>query len=137
MDAGKSTLMGHLLYLLGNVNKRTMHKYEQESKKAGKASFAYAWVLDETGEERDRYTLSVKLQTNRWICMDREIHSCPPPTNARWRSTLAYCKCLPSFCHFLLCALVDNISRVTHLIQLLVLLVPVIITPHDFILHLI
>lgn len=63
MDAGKSTLMGHLLYLLGNVNKRTMHKYEQESKKAGKASFAYAWVLDETGEERDRYVLSVKLQT--------------------------------------------------------------------------
>lgn len=55
VDAGKSTLMGHLLYLLGNVNKRTMHKYEQEAKKAGKASFAYAWVLDETGEERDRY----------------------------------------------------------------------------------
>ncbi|XP_061609187.1 HBS1-like protein isoform X3 [Phyllopteryx taeniolatus] len=54
VDAGKSTLMGHLLYLLGNVNKRTMHKYETESKKAGKASFAYAWVLDETGEERDR-----------------------------------------------------------------------------------
>ncbi|GAA6078720.1 HBS1-like protein, partial [Tachysurus ichikawai] len=53
VDAGKSTLMGHLLYLLGNVNKRTMHKYEQEAKKAGKASFAYAWVLDETGEERD------------------------------------------------------------------------------------
>ncbi|XP_051515312.1 HBS1-like protein isoform X1 [Myxocyprinus asiaticus] len=54
VDAGKSTLMGHVLYLLGNVNKRTMHKYEQEAKKAGKASFAYAWVLDETGEERDR-----------------------------------------------------------------------------------
>ncbi|XP_069462838.1 HBS1-like protein isoform X1 [Ambystoma mexicanum] len=54
VDAGKSTLMGHLLYLLGNVNKRTMHKYEQDSKKAGKASFAYAWVLDETGEERQR-----------------------------------------------------------------------------------
>ncbi|KAJ7341956.1 hypothetical protein JRQ81_008024 [Phrynocephalus forsythii] len=54
VDAGKSTLMGHLLYLLGHVNKRTMHKYEQESKKAGKASFAYAWVLDETGEERER-----------------------------------------------------------------------------------
>ena len=52
MDAGKSTLMGHLLYQLGFVNKRTMHKYEQESKKLGKASFAYAWVLDETEEER-------------------------------------------------------------------------------------
>uniref|UniRef100_UPI00358FF03A HBS1-like protein isoform X2 n=1 Tax=Myxine glutinosa TaxID=7769 RepID=UPI00358FF03A len=54
VDAGKSTLMGHLLFLLGNVNKRVMHRYEQESKKAGKASFAYAWVLDETGEERER-----------------------------------------------------------------------------------
>lgn len=68
VDAGKSTLMGHMLYLLGNVNKRTMHKYEQESKKAGKASFAYAWVLDETGEERDRgVTMDVgmtKFETN-------------------------------------------------------------------------
>ncbi|XP_030641832.1 HBS1-like protein [Chanos chanos] len=68
VDAGKSTLMGHLLYLLGNVNKRTMHKYEQEAKKAGKASFAYAWVLDETGEERERgVTMDVgmtKFETN-------------------------------------------------------------------------
>ena len=52
MDAGKSTLMGHVLYQLGCVNKRTMHKYEQEARKLGKASFAYAWVLDETEEER-------------------------------------------------------------------------------------
>ena len=44
--------MGHVLYQLGFVNKRLMHKYEQESKKLGKASFAYAWVLDETEEER-------------------------------------------------------------------------------------
>jgi elongation factor 1 alpha-like protein len=29
-----------------------MHKYEQESKKLGKGSFAFAWVLDETEEER-------------------------------------------------------------------------------------
>ena len=26
----------------------------QESKKVGKSSFAFAWVLDETGEERER-----------------------------------------------------------------------------------
>lgn len=31
-----------------------MHKYEQESRKLGKQSFMYAWVLDETGEERNR-----------------------------------------------------------------------------------
>jgi elongation factor 1 alpha-like protein len=54
VDAGKSTMMGHLLYDLGNVPQKTMHKYEQESKKLGKQSFMYAWVLDETGEERNR-----------------------------------------------------------------------------------
>ncbi|XP_041360116.1 HBS1-like protein isoform X2 [Gigantopelta aegis] len=54
VDAGKSTLMGHLLYQLGSVNKKAMHKYEQESRKCGKGSFAYAWVLDETEEERTR-----------------------------------------------------------------------------------
>lgn len=31
-----------------------IYRYEQESQKVGKASFAYAWVLDETGEERHR-----------------------------------------------------------------------------------
>ncbi|XP_071501814.1 uncharacterized protein [Diadema antillarum] len=62
VDAGKSTLMGHLLYLLGQVNQRVMHKYETESRKQGKASFAYAWVLDETGEERERgITMDVGL----------------------------------------------------------------------------
>lgn len=46
--------MGHTLFDLGNVPQRVMHKYEQESKKIGKQSFVYAWVLDETGEERER-----------------------------------------------------------------------------------
>lgn len=54
VDAGKSTLMGHVLYLRGNVAQRTMHKYEQESRKMGKQSFMYAWVLDDTEEERSR-----------------------------------------------------------------------------------
>ncbi|KAJ8944129.1 hypothetical protein NQ318_013313 [Aromia moschata] len=54
VDAGKSTLMGHLLYDIGQVSQRIMHKYEQESRKLGKQSFIYAWVLDETGEERNR-----------------------------------------------------------------------------------
>ncbi|XP_060081128.1 HBS1-like protein isoform X1 [Ylistrum balloti] len=54
VDAGKSTLMGHLLFQLGMVNKKAMHKFEQESKKVGKGSFAFAWVLDETEEERSR-----------------------------------------------------------------------------------
>ncbi|XP_034946876.1 HBS1-like protein [Chelonus insularis] len=54
VDAGKSTLLGRLLYDLGQVSSKLIHKYQQESKKIGKQSFVYAWVLDETGEERER-----------------------------------------------------------------------------------
>jgi elongation factor 1 alpha-like protein len=54
VDAGKSTLMGRLLYELREVDQRTMHKFEREAAAAGKASFAYAGVLDEHAEERAR-----------------------------------------------------------------------------------
>lgn len=54
VDAGKSTLMGHLLYLLGEVDEKVIRKYERESQKIGKGSFKFAWVLDATGEERER-----------------------------------------------------------------------------------
>ncbi|GBM49231.1 HBS1-like protein [Araneus ventricosus] len=64
VDAGKSTLMGHLLYDLGIVSQRNMHKFEKESKKLGKSSFMYAWVLDETPEERNRgITMDVAFST--------------------------------------------------------------------------
>ncbi|KAJ0403452.1 hypothetical protein P43SY_001560 [Pythium insidiosum] len=54
VDAGKSTITGHLLYKLGYVSKKQMHKFEKESREAGKASFAYAWVMDAGDEERAR-----------------------------------------------------------------------------------
>ena len=54
VDAGKSTMMGHVLFQLGFVTKNTIRKYEKEAHKIGKGSFAYAWVLDETEEERAR-----------------------------------------------------------------------------------
>ncbi|KAJ4462161.1 putative Eukaryotic peptide chain release factor GTP-binding subunit ERF3A [Paratrimastix pyriformis] len=54
VDAGKSTLMGHFLYLMGQVSQKVMHKYEKESREMGKGSFAYAWVMDSHAEERER-----------------------------------------------------------------------------------
>ena len=54
VDAGKSTLMGHLLFKMGYVSSKKMHSYEFNSKKMGKSSFMYAWVLDQTEEERNR-----------------------------------------------------------------------------------
>ncbi|CAG4921579.1 unnamed protein product [Colias eurytheme] len=81
VDAGKSTLMGHLLCELGEVSQRTLHKYEQESKKIGKQSFMYAWVLDETGEERVRgITMDVgkaqfETKTKKVIILDAPGHA--------------------------------------------------------------
>ena len=54
VDAGKSTLMGHLLLLMGVVSAKTLHKYEKDSRALGKASFHFAWVLDQQDEERQR-----------------------------------------------------------------------------------
>lgn len=53
VDAGKSTLIGHLLYKCGQVAQRTMHKYEKDSRSIGKASFALAWVTDDSKAERE------------------------------------------------------------------------------------
>ncbi|CAI8618747.1 unnamed protein product [Vicia faba] len=54
VDSGKSTLSGRLLHLLGRISKKEMHKNEKEAKLLGKGSFAYAWALDESSEERER-----------------------------------------------------------------------------------
>jgi len=54
VDHGKSTTTGHLLYLAGAVDERTIRAYEEEAAKMGKATFKYAWVLDNLKEERER-----------------------------------------------------------------------------------
>jgi elongation factor 1-alpha len=54
VDHGKSTTTGHLLYLAGAVDERTIKAYEEEAAKMGKSTFKYAWVLDNLKEERER-----------------------------------------------------------------------------------
>jgi elongation factor 1-alpha len=54
VDHGKSTTTGHLLYLAGAVDERTIKQFEEEAKNAGKESFKFAWVLDNLKEERER-----------------------------------------------------------------------------------
>lgn len=69
VDAGKSTLMGRLLYDLKVVDQRTIDRYRKEAEKIGKSSFALAWVLDQGTEERNRgVTIDVamnKFSTDR------------------------------------------------------------------------
>ncbi|KAF7355041.1 HBS1-like protein [Mycena sanguinolenta] len=64
VDAGKSTLMGRLLYELGRMDERTRIANERNSTKVGKSSFSWAWGLDGTTEERERgITMDVALES--------------------------------------------------------------------------
>ncbi|KAE8269739.1 hypothetical protein A4X09_0g2593 [Tilletia walkeri] len=54
VDAGKSTLMGKLLHELGRITDREQSANERASARIGKGSFAFAWALDSSEEERSR-----------------------------------------------------------------------------------
>ncbi|MDR0460418.1 MAG: translation elongation factor EF-1 subunit alpha [Nitrososphaerota archaeon] len=54
VDNGKSTTTGHLLYLAGVIDQRTIDAYKAEAEKMGKGTFHFAWVLDNLKEERER-----------------------------------------------------------------------------------
>lgn len=54
VDHGKSTTTGHLLYLAGAIDDRTIKAFEEEARKLGKETFKFAWVLDNLKEERER-----------------------------------------------------------------------------------
>ncbi|GJJ07398.1 hypothetical protein Clacol_001600 [Clathrus columnatus] len=63
VDAGKSTLMGRLLYDLGKIDEKTRLNTVRASEKSGKGSFSWAWELDGTVEERQRgITMDIALQ---------------------------------------------------------------------------
>jgi len=65
VDHGKSTLMGRLLYDLKVVDQRSLDKLHKEAENIGKSSFALAWVMDQTSEERSR-GVTVDIATNHF-----------------------------------------------------------------------
>ena len=80
VDAGKSTLMGHLLYKLDDSLSKTLRKYEKEAERIKKGSFVFAWMLDETEEERNRgVTIDVaqsgfETEKRRYVVLDAPGH---------------------------------------------------------------
>lgn len=54
VDAGKSTIGGHIMYLTGQVEKRTLEKYEREAKEKNRETWYLSWALDTNLEERDK-----------------------------------------------------------------------------------
>jgi elongation factor 1-alpha len=54
VDAGKSTTTGRLIFELGGISEREMEKLKAEADTMGKGSFAFAFYMDKTKEERAR-----------------------------------------------------------------------------------
>lgn len=54
VDHGKSTLVGRLLYDTGALSEQDYRKLKQEAESKGKGTFAFAYVMDNLKEERER-----------------------------------------------------------------------------------
>mmetsp|Transcript_15881 Transcript_15881/g.23918 ORF Transcript_15881/g.23918 Transcript_15881/m.23918 type:complete len:623 (+) Transcript_15881:114-1982(+) len=52
VDAGKSTLSGSILYLMGKVDARTIDRFEKEAKQRNRESWFLAFIMDTSEEER-------------------------------------------------------------------------------------
>eukprot|EP00127_Corallochytrium_limacisporum_P003375 Clim_evm3s149 gene=Clim_evmTU3s149 len=80
VDAGKSTIGGHLLVLTGMVDDRTLEKYQRESKEKNRETWYLSWALDQNPEERDKgKTVEVgraffDTEKKRYIVLDAPGH---------------------------------------------------------------
>ena len=45
VDHGKSTTTGHMLYLAGAIEERTIKAFEEEAEKLGKETFKFHFIL--------------------------------------------------------------------------------------------
>jgi len=52
VDAGKSTIAGNTLLLTGQVDERTIQKYEKEAKEKNRGTWFLAYIMDTNEEER-------------------------------------------------------------------------------------
>jgi len=80
VDAGKSTISGQILYATGKVDKRTIEKYERESKDKNRESWFLAYIMDTNEEERAKgKTVEVgratfETPTKRYTILDAPGH---------------------------------------------------------------
>jgi elongation factor 1-alpha len=54
VDHGKSTLVGRVLYETGALSENDLRKLKDEAEKLGKATFEFAYSMDQLKEERER-----------------------------------------------------------------------------------
>ncbi|KAG9131249.1 hypothetical protein Leryth_006100 [Lithospermum erythrorhizon] len=80
VDAGKSTTGGQILFLSGQVDDRTIQKYEKEAKDKSRESWYMAYIMDTNEEERAKgKTVEVgrahfETETSRFTILDAPGH---------------------------------------------------------------
>ncbi|KAK2439615.1 hypothetical protein P8452_35057 [Trifolium repens] len=80
VDAGKSTTGGQILFLSGQVDDRTIQKYEKEAKDKSRESWYMAYIMDTNEEERVKgKTVEVgrahfETDTTRFTILDAPGH---------------------------------------------------------------
>src|SRR3989339_344092 len=72
VDAGKSTIVGRLLFDSGIVSEQEMKKLREEAEKHGKIGFEFAYVMDRFKEERER-GLTIDLSYKKLVAQKFEI----------------------------------------------------------------
>lgn len=70
VDAGKSTVVGRIMFDSGIVSEQELAKLKAETEKYGKAGFEFAYIMDEIRESRERgVTIDLaykKIMTNKF-----------------------------------------------------------------------
>ncbi|WOL20191.1 eukaryotic peptide chain release factor GTP-binding subunit [Canna indica] len=80
VDAGKSTIGGQILFLSGQVDDRTIQKYEKEAKDKSRESWYMAYIMDTNEEERTKgITVEVgrahfETESTRFTILDAPGH---------------------------------------------------------------
>lgn len=72
VDAGKSTIVGRMMFDSGAVPEQQMKKLKEEAEKHGKAGFEFAYVMDNIKEERER-GVTIDLSYKKIITQKYEI----------------------------------------------------------------
>ena len=72
VDAGKSTIVGQMMFQSGVVPEQEMKKLREEAEKHGKVGFEFAYIMDKIKEERER-GVTIDLAYKKIMTPKRQI----------------------------------------------------------------